>query len=108
MAGNKIQYYSDKFKKRRCEIQNCEDYQPCRKFIAEKLAIHLILGIKTVKADELKTKLGFKQLDPTMTKPQSIVLRIKKTFPNEEMIEDFYVKEFDYRLIFIYLKENWQ
>ena len=108
LAGNKIQYYSDKFKKRRCEIQNCEDYQPCRKFIAEKLAIHLILGIKTVKADELKTKLGFKQLDPTMTKPQSIVLRIKKTFPNEEMIEDFYVKEFDYILIFIYLKENWQ
>ena len=96
LAGNKTQYYSDEFKKRRCEIQDCEDFQPCRKFIAEKLAIHLILDIKTVKAGELKTKLGFNQLDPIMPKQQSIGLKIRKTFPNEEIIEDFYVKEFDY------------
>ena len=31
-----------------------------------------------------------------MTKQQSIGLSIRKTFPNEEIIEDFYVKEFDY------------
>ena len=31
-----------------------------------------------------------------MTKQQPIGLRIRKTFPNEEVIEDFYVKEFDY------------
>ena len=46
LAGNKTQYYSDEFKKRRCEIQDCEDFQPCRKFIAEKLAIHLYLTSK--------------------------------------------------------------
>ena len=51
--------------------------------------------IKTVKAVELKIKLGFNQLDPIMTKQQSIGLKIKKTFPNKEIIEDFYVKEFD-------------
>ena len=100
LAGNKTQYYSDEFKERRYEIQDYEDFQPCRKFIAEKLAIHLILDIKTVKAGELKTKLGFNQLDPIMTKQQSIGLRIRKTFPNEEIMEDFYVKEFDYKTDF--------
>ena len=68
LVGNKTQYYSDEFKKRRCEIQDCEDFQSCRKFIAEKLAIHLIIDIKTVNAAELKTILGFNQLDPIMTK----------------------------------------
>ena len=100
LVGNKTQYYSDEFKKRRCKIQDCEDFQPCRKFIAEELAIHLIIDIKTVKAAELKIKLGFNQLDPIMTKQQSIGLRIRKTFPNEEIIEDFYVKKFDYMIDF--------
>ena len=27
-TGNKTQYYSNEFKKRRYEIQNCEDFQP--------------------------------------------------------------------------------
>ena len=80
LASNKTQFYSDKFKKRRCEIQDCEDFQPCRKFIAEELAIHLIIDIKTVKAAELKIKLGFNQVDPIMSKQESIGLRLKKTF----------------------------
>ena len=100
LVSNKTQYYSDKFKKKWLEIQDCEDFQPCRKFIAEELAIHLIIDIKTVKAAELKIKLGFNQLDPIMTKQQSIGLRIRKTFPNEEIIEDFYVKKFDYMIDF--------
>ena len=100
LASNKTRYYSDKFWKRRCKIQDCEDYQPCRKFIVKKLAIHLILDIKTAKAGELKIKLGFKQIDPIMTKQQSIGLRIKKTFPNEEVIEDFYFKKFEYMIDF--------
>ena len=36
LVGNKIQYYSDEFKKRRYEIQDYEDFQPCRKFITEE------------------------------------------------------------------------
>ena len=67
-AGNKTQYCSNEFKKWRYEIQDCEDFQSCRKFIAEELAIHLIIEIKTVKAGELKIKLGFNQLDPIMNK----------------------------------------
>ena len=59
-------------KKRRYEIQDCEDFQSCRTFIAEKSAIHLIPDIKTVKAGELKIKLSFNLLEPIMTKQQSI------------------------------------
>ena len=57
--------------------------------IAEKLAIHLILDIKKIKADKLKIK----QLDSRITKQQSIGSRIKKkTFPNEEIIFIFMLK----------------
>ena len=88
-AGDKTQYYCNEFNKRRYEIQDCEDFQPCRKCIAEELAMHLILDIKAIKAGELKIKLGFKQLDPIVTKQQLIGLRIKKAFLNEEITEDF-------------------
>ena len=100
LTGDKTQYYSDNFKKTRYEIRDCEDLQPCRKFIAKELAIHLIMDIKTVKAAELKIKHGFNQLDPMMTKQQVIGLRIRRTFPNEEITEDFYVKKFDYMIDF--------
>ena len=66
-ASNKNQFYSDELKKI-CEIRDCEDFQPCRKLIAKELAVHLIIDIKTVKAVELKTKLGFNQVDPIMSK----------------------------------------
>ena len=35
LAGSKTQCYSSEFKKRGYEIQGCEDFHPCRKFIAE-------------------------------------------------------------------------
>ena len=40
-----------------------------------------------------------------MTKQESIALRIRKTFPNKEIIEAFYVKKFDYMIDF-YLPER--
>ena len=48
-----------------------------------------MLDTKTVKAGEFKSKLGFNQLDPTMTKQQSTGLRLRKSFPNKEIIEYF-------------------
>ena len=90
---NKTQYYFDEFKKRTYEIPDCEDFQPCRKFIAEELAVHLIIDIKIIAVGELKIKLGFNQLDPIMTKQESIGLRIRKTFPNEEIIEIFILRD---------------
>ena len=89
LASNKTWYYSNKFRKRRDEIQDCEDFQPCRKFSVEELAVHLIIDTKTVKVAELKTKLGFNQVDPIMSKQESIGLRLKKTFSGKEIIKDF-------------------
>ena len=80
LAGNKTRYYSSKIRKRRDKIQDCEDFQPCRKFTTEELAVNLIIDIKTVKATELKTRLGFNQADPVMSKQESIRLRLKKNF----------------------------
>ena len=40
-----------------------------------------------------------------MSKQQSIGLRIRRAFPNEEIIADFYVKEFDYMVEF-YLQKR--
>ena len=48
-----------------------------------------MLDTKTVKAGEFKSKLGFNQLDPIMTKQQSTGLRLRKSFPNKEIIEYF-------------------
>ena len=49
----------------------------------------MIIDTKTVKTAELKTKLGFNQVDPIISKQESIGLRLKKTFLSEEVIEDF-------------------
>ena len=49
----------------------------------------MIINIKTVKAAELKIKLGFNLVDPVMTKQESIGLRLRKTFLSEEIIKDF-------------------
>ena len=84
LVSKKTRYYSDEFKIRRYEIQDCEDFQPCRKFIAEELAVHLIIDIKTVKAAKLQIKLGFNQDDPIMSKQESKGLRLKKYFLGEK------------------------
>ena len=44
--------------------------------------------MKTVKAGELKIKLGFNQLDPMMNKQQATDVRLRKFFSNKETIED--------------------
>ena len=49
-------------KKIRYEIQYCKDFEPCRKFLAEELAVHLIIVIKTVKLVNLRLSLVFTNL----------------------------------------------
>ena len=55
LAGNKTQYYSNEFKKKK--VSNTRMWR-FSKFIAEELTIYLILDTKTVKEGELKIKLG--------------------------------------------------
>ena len=104
LVGNKTQYCSDEFEKRRYELQDCEGFQSRRKFVAEELAIHLIIDIKTVEAAELKIKLGFNPVDLIMSKQESIGLKLKKKNLCEEMIEDLFAP--NYLIDFYFPKYN--
>ena len=42
--ADRTQYYSDEFKKTRCEIQECYKYQPCRMFIENNLAVEITMS----------------------------------------------------------------
>ena len=47
-TADRTQYYSDEFKKMRCEIQECGKYQPCRMFIENTLAVEITMSaVKT-------------------------------------------------------------
>ena len=48
--SDRTQYYSNKFKKMRCEIQECGNYQPCRVFIQNILAVQLKIQATIFKA----------------------------------------------------------
>ena len=80
LASNKTQFYSDEFKKGRCEMQDSEDFRSFRKFIAEELAVHLVIDIKTVNVAQLKIKLGFNQGDPIISITRINRLKTKKYF----------------------------
>ena len=46
--ADRTQYYSNKFKKLRCEIQECAKYQPCRMSIENTLAVEITMSaVKT-------------------------------------------------------------
>ena len=66
--------YSPYFRKRkRKELQNCGNYQFCRRFIKEDLAIQIIMDCRTTSAVNFKTRLGFNQHDPAMAQEQSVL-----------------------------------
>ena len=48
--ASRTQYYSSKFKRKMYEIQECEDYQPCRMFLKEELAVTIMMDTRTTKA----------------------------------------------------------
>ena len=48
--SDRTQYYSNEFKKMRCEIQECGNYQPCRMFIQNILAVQLKIQATIFKA----------------------------------------------------------
>ena len=73
------------------EIQDCEDYQPCRMFLKEELAVTIMMDTRTTKAVEFRGKCKINQHDPILTKEQSIGSKIVKAFPNEKIKEQFFV-----------------
>ena len=72
--------YSLENRQQRQELQNCGTYQPCRKFLREDFAIHVILDCRTTSG------LGFSQYDPIMTQEQSVLSKIKTIFSAEKII----------------------
>ena len=57
--------------------------------LLQKIQQFIQLDTNAVKAGEFKSTLGFNQLDRIMTMQQSIGLRLRKLFPNKEIIEYF-------------------
>ena len=49
------------------------------------------LDCRTTPAVKFKTRLGFNQHDPVMTQEQSILTKIRSTFPNQTIIFQYHV-----------------
>ena len=64
---------------------------PCRRFIREDLAIHLIMDTRTMSSIDFKNKLGFNIQDPKMIQEQSIFTKIKDSFSTEEITFQYFV-----------------
>ena len=88
--ADRTQYYSNEFKKMRCEIQECGKYQPCRMFIENTLAVEITMSAVKTQAAIFKSKFGVNQHDKVLRKQQSLGLRLKKLFPNENIIEEYF------------------
>ena len=101
-TADRTQYYSDEFKKMRCEIQECGKYQPCRMFIENTLAVEITMSAVKTQAAIFKSKFGVNQHDKVLRKQQSLGLRLKKLFPNENIIEEYFALH--YRTNFTFKK----
>ena len=88
--ADRTQYYSDVFKKMRCKIQECGKYQPCRIFIENTLVVEITVSAVKSRATIFKSKFGDNQHDKVLRKQQSLGLRLKKLFPNESIIEEYF------------------
>ena len=100
--ADRTQYCSSEFKKMRCEIQECGKCQPCRMFIQNTLAVETTMSSVKTQAAIFKSKFGVKQHDKVLRKQQSLGLRLKKLFPSEDIIEEYFALH--YRTDFTFKK----
>ena len=102
--SDRTQYYSDEFKKMRCEIQEWGKYQPFRMFIENTLALEITMSavISTAKLHEVifRDKFGVVQHNKVLRKMQSLVLRLKKLFSSQDIIEQYFALR--YRIDFTF------
>ena len=94
--SDKTQYYSSEFKIMRCEIQECGNYQLCRIFIENTLAVEITMTSVKTQATIFRYGFGVNQHDKVLRKRQSLGLRLKGLFPSE-----------DRRRIFCFTLQNW-
>ena len=74
----------------RCEIQECGKHQPCRMFIENTLAVEITMNAAKTHIAIFKSKFGVNQHNKVLRKQQSLGLRLKKLFPNENIIEEYF------------------
>ena len=75
----------------KCETQECGKYQPCRitKYYKNTLAVEITISSVKTQAVIFRDKFGVNQHDKVLRKQQSLCLRLKKLFPNEDIIEEY-------------------
>ena len=96
----KTQYYSSEFEKLRSEMQECGKYQPCRMCIENTSAKEITMSSVKTQATIFRAKFGVNQDDKLLRKRQSLSLRLKKLFPDEDIIEEYFASK--YRTDFIF------
>ena len=87
--ADRTQYYSSEFKKMKYEIQKCGKYQPCRVFIDNTLTVEITMSSVKTQAAIFREKFGVKQHDKVLRQQQSLVLRLKKLLPRENITEEY-------------------
>ena len=70
----------------RCEIQERGKYQACRMSIENTLAVEITMNAAKTQAAIFKIKFGVNQYDNVLHKYQPLGLRLRKLFPNENII----------------------
>ena len=88
--ADRTQYYSSEFKKTRREIQECGKCQPFRIFIKNTLAVEITMSAVKTQAAFFREKFGVNHHDEVLCKQQSLGLRLKKLFQNEDIIEEYF------------------
>ena len=74
----------------RCETQECGNYQPCRLFVQNILAVQLTMTAKNKQAAICKAKFGVNQLDLVLCRQQWLGLSIKIIFPKKDIKEEYF------------------
>ena len=84
------------------EIQDCDKYQPCRIYIKNTLVVEVTMSSVKAQAAIFKSEFGVNQHDKVLRKKQSLGLRLKNLFPNEDIIEEYLASH--YRTNFTFKK----
>ena len=85
-----------------CEIHECGKHQPCRIFIENTVAVEITMSAVKTQIAIFKSKFGFNQHDKVLRKQQSLGVRLKKLFSNENIIEEYFALH--YRTDFTFKK----
>ena len=73
----------------RCKIQDCCKHQPCRMFIENAAVVDITTNAVKTQAVIFRDKFRVKQLAKVLRKQQLLVLRHRKVFPNEDIIQEY-------------------